>query len=79
MKEQISILRPTIYNTRHKTIQPDEHQAIEMAESKSPSRLAPQNVELLPKDKDLRLKARPRAKQAGEPSPHQHETIDHCA
>lgn len=31
-------------------IQPDEHQAIEMAESKSPSRLAPQNVELLPKD-----------------------------
>jgi hypothetical protein len=40
----------SIYNTRHKTIQPDEHKAIEMAESKSPSRLAPQNVELLPKD-----------------------------
>jgi hypothetical protein len=53
----------SIHDARHETIQPDEHQAIEIAESKSLSRLAPKNVELVPEDKYLRLKARPRAKQ----------------
>jgi hypothetical protein len=66
-------------NARNEAIQRNEHQSVEIAESKSLRGLAPQHIELLPEDQDFRLKPRSCAKQAGERRPQQHESIDHRA
>src|SRR5215813_10066175 len=45
-----------VYDSRNEAIQPNEHQSVEGSEGKSLWGVAPQHIELLPENQNLRLK-----------------------
>ncbi len=47
-----------VYCTGNETIKPNEHQTVDIAEDRSLRRFAPQHIDLLPENQDLRLKPR---------------------
>src|SRR5260370_37284899 len=67
------------YCARNEAIKTNEHHSVETAKSQSLRGFAPQHIDLLPENQNLRLKPRSRAKQASERRPQQHENIDHRA
>jgi hypothetical protein len=55
-----------IQHTRNTTIQPSKHSAIDALEGRSFGRFALKYVELMPQNKDLRLKPCPRSEEPGQ-------------
>jgi hypothetical protein len=55
-----------IQHTRNTTMQPSKHSAIDALEGRSFGRFALKYVELMPKNKDLRLKPCPRSEEPGQ-------------
>ena len=53
-----------VQHLRSQTIQPGKHQPINVAESHSLRRSAPQHIELVPKNKDFGLQRGPRPEQS---------------
>ena len=67
-----------IYCARNEAIKTNEHHSVETAKSQSLRGFAPQHIDLLPENQNLRLKPRSRAKQASERRPQQRENIEDC-